>query len=905
MTRTTRRIQSYRIALGASMLFAFQGLAGPNPLERRSENPPTQHANPLERASSPRYHGPVLDLPMRLEGDGLVMDVQEYNPATTDVTGSIRLGGAAYPFTARYADPTRLGGTFDAGGTAYEFVLVSDAGVGHTLTTGQSSYALRDTRPASRTTPNGSAEGSEGADRAELERASRAMGAGDYAAALRIARPLADRGHVGACYLVGTCQAFGMGMDQDLGGAKRSFETAARGDHPGAHFELGAMANEGVLGEPDQAAAIASFERAARLGDTNAILAFGEMTLNGIGRRADFVEGVAWAGVAARRGSRDAQGLIDYYNDDTSVSREDRQRVGERIAELERTLPDASDLDDLVDYNRFVPVSPAARRTDDSTKPHADSIAGTWTGTLSEEMDYGQMMQCPMTIDLAQGSHGAYSADVTIDIRMPAQNGQMLDIRATGRFTGSVQNGRGALRANDTTMTVRQTGEQASVGAQQMEFTISGTTITGRLGNEFEGYSEFRATRDTAPTGGFGAGGGGDHTPDRRGASSWGTGGEASAGLGRPEQRAGESHAASVTLEPVTLTDPQMGGAPSHTLLVPEGWSQTGGVSWNVPQLYQDMVHLDLQVTAPDGTSFGYYPGANYTWSDIFQLNAQMGVPGSGPPPSPGTITGEGLTFMPLPQTTGDYVQTMLMPMHRPNATDVRVTQAQEMPEVLATMREMLGPTLRSIEQQNASMRHMGGGQMQMSPFADRVSVTYTENGQRFQEDVFVTGYAIITQMPMATGQVTTMARWGVEDVRTVRSPAGGSENRAIADAASLSVRPDPKWLATVIDMRAQINKTVSDGIAERGRINRQMMEESFQRHQETVRERQASNDRMHHQFINYIRDVEDYRTPSGNVVQLPNQYNNAYMNGQGQVIMTNQTLGSGTGWTQLNRVRP
>lgn len=916
MHRTARRLSSYRLVLAAGLVFGLQAVAGsavalaqPNPLEQGSENP-------LERSAAPgvAYHGPVLELPMRLEGGGLILDVEDYDAATTDITGRIRLGQGEYPFTGRFSDPTHLAGTFDAGGKAYEFALEGAGGRGFTLTTGQSRYQLRDVRAAGSEESAGSDEGlGGGADPGELKRASDAMVAGDYATALRITRPLAERGHVGACYLVGICHAFAMGAEQDLDAAKRCFETAARGDHPRALFELGSMASEGVFGEPDDAAAVRHFARAARLGNLDAIMSFGEMTLNGIGCPEDFVEGIAWVGVAARRGHRDAQGMIDYYNDDKSVSREDRTRVGERIAALEQELPDAGKLDDLVDYNRF--VTPVAARDagpgrDERPRPAAGTIAGEWAGTMSEVMDDGQTMRSPISITLAEGSHGGCTADVRVDVRMPGQDGRMYDVRATGRFQGGVQNGRGSLRANDTTMTVLQTGETGSMGAQQLEFTVSGGTISGRLGNDDEGWSEFQATRTSPPPGrpgGSNTGGFGSHTPDPRGHNayeeqSWDSGRGASAELGRPVAARGEKSAASVTLEPVTLTDPTMGNAPSHTLLVPVGWQRRGGVRWNPPQLYQDMVHLDLRVSAPDGTGFGYYPGANYTWSDVYEINAMLGVPGSGPPPQPGQITSDGLMFMPMPQTTGDYVQSMLIPQQRPGATDVRVTEASEMPEVIATLREMLAPTMQSIQQNNAMMGQYGG-QMSMSPFADRVRVTYTENGQRFEEDVFVTGYVIVSQIPMANGQAATMARWGVEDVRTVRSPAGRDANRAIADAASLSVRPDPKWLATVIDMRAQINKTVSDGIAERGRINRQAMEESFRRHQETVKAREASNDRLHHQFINYIRDVEDYRTPSGSVVQLPNQYNNAYMNGQGQVVMTNTPMSSTSGWTQLNRV--
>ncbi|MEQ8769619.1 MAG: hypothetical protein RIB60_03810 [Phycisphaerales bacterium] len=656
MPRITIRNASPGRALGVGILLACMALAVPSAAQAEP--------NPLDKAARPQYHGPQLELPTRLQGDGLVVDLEGFDPKTTDVTGRITLGEAAYPFTGRYADPARLDGSFRANGNDFEFTLKGDDQRGYTFTTGESSYTLTTAAPS---------------------------------------------------------------------------------------------------------------------------------------------------------------------------------------------------------------VQPA---------PSPGAPAGSWSGMLTEQDDFGQAVECPMTITFAEGSHGGHAADVVVEAQMTDDWGRAIDVRAAGRFVGAIENGRGTLRADETTVTVRQTGESATMGPQQMHITVSGDSISGRLGNELEGYSEFRVQKDEAT-----------RAAPRRGAPD-----AKPAALAAPGQ---------VTLNPVTLTDPQMSGAPSHTLLVPEGWQKTGGVKWNPPQLYQDMVHLDLHVTAPDGAAFGYYPGGNYTWSDIFQINAQMGVPGSGPPPQPGQITSEGLTFMPMPQSTGDFVQSMLMPSQRPNATDVRVTNAQEMPEVIATMREILGPTIQSIERQSQTMRQMSGGQMQMSPFADRVTVTYREGGQRFEEDVFVTGYVIITQMPVGMGSVATMARWGVEDMRTVRSPAGGSPNRAIADAASLSVRPDPKWLATVIDMRAQIQKSVMDGINERNRITRQAMEESFKRHQETVRERQASNDRLHHQFINYIRDVEDYRTPSGNVVQLPNQYNNAYMNGQGQVIMTNQTLGSGTGWTQLNRVRP
>lgn len=896
MPRTAQRSSSYRLVALAGLVIGLQGLALSSAAQAQSNPLDNSSENPLDRQGElAPFHGPaVLDLPMILEGEGLTLELADHDLKTSVISGQVRMGANAYPFTGQYESPTRFKGAFQAGGKPYDFVLEGAQAQGYTFTTGNSTYALRDTMAGQVHGQNQGGTNGQAADPAQLKRASDAMVASDFATALQITRPLAEQGHVGASYMVGICTAFGMGTEQDLNAAKAYFETAARGNHPRGLFRLGDMEAEGVFGQPDNASAASNFEKAARLGITDAMLAYGEMLINGLGRQEDFAEGVAWAGVAAERGNQNAKQLLEYYKQDQNVTQEVRQRVTKRIAELGQTLPDAEKLDDLIAYNRF--VTPVRKTGQDKKReqPQAvDPLAGDWSGTLTEQMDNGQTMRAPMTIKIAPGQNGSYSADVVVNVQMPGDYGDMIDVRATGRFQGQLQNGRAVLKAQDTTATIVKTGESGSMGPQQMEFTVNGNSIRGQLGNEYDGYSPFQATRQSAPANQSGNAGW-EGMQDTRGGSS--------TELGRPGADGGVNSAASVTLEPVTLTDAQMGNAPSHTLLVPQGWRREGGVRWNNPQLFLDMVHMDLRVTAPDGVAYGYYPGATYTWSDIFQINAQMGI--SNEIPQPGQITGEGLTFMPMPQTTGDYVQTMLIPKHRPGATNVQVVSAQEMPDVMATMRQMLAPTFRSMEQHNQSMGQMGGGQMDMPLFADRVKVTYQEGGQMFEEEVYVTGYAVITRMPMANGVTMTMARWGVEDIRTVRAPVGGSPNKAIADAASLSVRPDPKWLATIMQLRAQINKTVTDGIIERGRITREGMQKSFEIHQESVRSQQASNDRMHHQFINYIRDVDDFKTPSGKTVQLPSNFNNAYMNGQGQVVMTNNTLSSSSGWTQLNRAR-
>jgi hypothetical protein len=65
--------------------------------------------------------------------------------------------------------------------------------------------------------------------------------------------------------------------------------------------------------------------------------------------------------------------------------------------------------------------------------------------------------------------------------------------------------------------------------------------------------------------------------------------------------------------------------------------------------------------------------------------------------------------------------------------------------------------------------------------------------------------------------------------------------------------------------------------------------EEIRRMYADSYRKRQESQDRIHQKFIEYIRGVETYTNPyEGRPVQLPSGYQDAWVNGRGEYVLSN-----------------
>jgi uncharacterized protein len=89
---------------------------------------------------------------------------------------------------------------------------------------------------------------------------------GDFATALRLWRPLAERGYDGAQYNLGLMYAGGQGVPQDYAAAVSWYRKAAEQGYPGAQNNLGQMYAHGDGVPQDYAAAVSWYRKDAEQG---------------------------------------------------------------------------------------------------------------------------------------------------------------------------------------------------------------------------------------------------------------------------------------------------------------------------------------------------------------------------------------------------------------------------------------------------------------------------------------------------------------------------------------------------------------------------------------------------------------------------------------------------------------
>ena len=120
----------------------------------------------------------------------------------------------------------------------------------------------------------------------------------DYASAVAIWRPLAEKGDADAAFNLGQAYRLGRGVPVSLSAAQTWFERAARAGHLDAQTTLGLL----LFQNGNQTAGIRWLKGAADLGEPRAMLVYGTALFNGDGIPQDPVLGYAYVSRAAAQG---------------------------------------------------------------------------------------------------------------------------------------------------------------------------------------------------------------------------------------------------------------------------------------------------------------------------------------------------------------------------------------------------------------------------------------------------------------------------------------------------------------------------------------------------------------------------------------------------------------------------
>jgi hypothetical protein len=142
----------------------------------------------------------------------------------------------------------------------------------------------------------------------------------DYAGAVAIWRPLAEKGDADAAFNLGQAYRLGRGVTLNLSAAQTWYERAARQGHVDAQTTLGLL----LVQNGNQTAGLRWLKGAAERGDARAMLIYGTALFNGDGIAQDPVLGYTYVSRAAAQGLAPAKQTLEQM--DQVMPLEDRKK---------------------------------------------------------------------------------------------------------------------------------------------------------------------------------------------------------------------------------------------------------------------------------------------------------------------------------------------------------------------------------------------------------------------------------------------------------------------------------------------------------------------------------------------------------------------------------------------------
>ena len=151
---------------------------------------------------------------------------------------------------------------------------------------------------------------------------------GDYATALRLLRPLAEKGWASAQINLGFMCAHGQGVSQDYEESLKWYRLAAAQGNGDAQYNLGFMYQGGLGVARDLREAVKWYRLAAAQGYALAQTNVGLMYKFGRGVSQDYAEATKWFRLAAVQGNAEAQSnLGSMHESGFSVSQDDKEAI--------------------------------------------------------------------------------------------------------------------------------------------------------------------------------------------------------------------------------------------------------------------------------------------------------------------------------------------------------------------------------------------------------------------------------------------------------------------------------------------------------------------------------------------------------------------------------------------------
>lgn len=325
-----------------------------------------------------------------------------------------------------------------------------------------------------------------------------------------------------------------------------------------------------------------------------------------------------------------------------------------------------------------------------------------------------------------------------------------------------------------------------------------------------------------------------------------------------------------LVLQPRALRDP-MTNMDVVKLLLPKDWKLEPQITW---QMNKSMFVVNRsRVVSPDGRVVLQNIPADVFLSSpqMLQMARQNGTP----------LDASGSELVAQPMDVRQYITEVALPRHR-KLPGMKIVAYTDMPKVAEEIVKALAPVLAQGKQMGIEYRYAAG----------KLRIEYVQDGVAMEEDVYCTlmfnwspQTAIMMQQAGFGGQ--QQVNFIPERLYSFSAPKGKlDEATPLLQVITASARTTPEWDALIVSLQ-QIRQK---GAMDRARIMREAQQEIGEMQRQAWREQQASNDRIHRRFGDYIRGIDRYVDPAdpARQVELPSGYRQAWSDGNGSYIISN-----------------
>ena len=192
-----------------------------------------------------------------------------------------------------------------------------------------------------------------------------------------------------------------------------------------------------------------------------------------------------------------------------------------------------------------------------------------------------------------------------------------------------------------------------------------------------------------------------------------------------------------------------------------------------------------------------------------------------------------------------------------------------------------------------------------------KIRIEYSENGNTVECEIYCMVESITFPIQTLNGMKSN-TDWFVDHIAAFKAKKGQlNANTKLFQTMTNSLSLNPVWFSKYNQVVAFLIQNQIEKIQSIGQLSQIISQTSNQISDEMMQsynERQAIDDKISQDFSQYIRGVDAYNDPiSGNPVELPSGYTNAWTNKNGEYVVSespsfNPNVGSNLDWQPLTK---